>query len=1219
MPRLSKIGAAALAAFGWTTGASTSVTASYLVVSGGGSGGGSPPGSAVASGGGGAGGLLTGTATLNTTLSYTVIVGAGGAVLGNGTTYAVGTNGSPSSFNSVAPVGGGTGGVYGNPNGTNGSTGGSGGGGGFSQTGSSTGGAGTSGQGYAGGNGGTIGSGGGGGAGGVGANASASGGGNGGVGVASSISGTSTYYAGGGGGEAEAAGTVATSGGNGGGGAGGYRPSNTAGQNGVPNTGGGGGGGQNLNLLIGQGGSGVVIISYAGAQRFSGGIVTSVGGNTIHTFTTSGTLGPITALSASYLIVAGGAGSGSNVGGGGGAGGLLSGSGVTIDPNSTYLVTVGAGGAAVTGETGGNSGSNSSFSMVSTAAVGGGGGSARTGGANTGGAIGGSGGGGGGGTSGSLTGFAGTSGQGYAGGNGQNASTFSGGGGGGAGGVGSNASVSSGGNGGVGATTSIITTTIANALSVGQVVSSSVYFAGGGGGGANASSTSAGSGGSGGGGAGTKTSTAPTAGTANTGGGGGGGGDGSTGEIGAAGGSGCVIISYAGSQQMAGGIVTSDGTNTIHVFKSTGYLTPIKYSTGSLRFRKSATARLNKTYGTSPTSRTTMTMSAWVKRGSLSAGTTQALFGTANNYENVTFFTDDTIRFTGPYMSGQQGIYITNAIYRDPAAWYHIVAVYDTTNAVAGDRMRLYVNGVQVTSFSSQTNSNQNNTTTEWLVSGAVSSIASTGGSGSGSLFDGEMTEINVIDGQALPPTAFGAFNSYGVWQPITYGGSYGKNGFYLPFNRQAVSYVGYFSGSQSLSVASNAVFGYGTGDFTMEGYFYLNDLNQRSLMSNLTTGSSTAPHIYYNSTSGLTYYTSGSVVMTGTPLKINQWYHIAVSRNSGTTRMFVNGFQVGTYTDSNNYGSSNPFIVGDYGSPVSGASQFYGYCSNVRVIKGTGLYSSNFIPSTSALTAVSGTSILTLQNSSIIDNSGNSLSITNNGGVSTGQTYPFAYGIFDDQSSTGNNWVPTNVSGAFGTTLDYLGDAPTLTSASVSNYCTLNPLTPVSQTITDGNLALATSTGNASSSTYFPNTGKWYWEVYINALGSGNTASLRVGVCNTTGANAQDLGGSAYGWCFLGDGRVYYNGSTSSYGVSVTAGDTMMVALDLDAGKIWYGKNGTWMASGNPATGANASQTFTANQNMSPALASGTGTPSYKINFGQQPFLYTAPSGFVQINAYNL
>jgi len=92
MPRLSKIGAAALAAFGWTGGAS--VSASYLVVAGGGSGGSGAGTVGNSSGGGGAGGLLTGTVSLNPTLSYTVTVGGGGT--GSGTSF--GTNGSNSVF-----------------------------------------------------------------------------------------------------------------------------------------------------------------------------------------------------------------------------------------------------------------------------------------------------------------------------------------------------------------------------------------------------------------------------------------------------------------------------------------------------------------------------------------------------------------------------------------------------------------------------------------------------------------------------------------------------------------------------------------------------------------------------------------------------------------------------------------------------------------------------------------------------------------------------------------------------------------------------------------------------------------------------------------------------------------------------------------------------------------------------------------------------------------
>jgi hypothetical protein len=166
MPRLSKIGAAALAAFGWT--GLSSVTASYLVVAGG--------GGAGSFGGGGAGGFQTGTTSLNPTQSFTVTVGAGGPGVvsgpsGGGTN---GTNGVNSQFGTLtASVGGGAGGGY--ITNLNGSTGGSGGGGGYF----GTAGAATSGQGNAGGVG-NVGGAGGGGANattGVGSNGGGSGGG----------------------------------------------------------------------------------------------------------------------------------------------------------------------------------------------------------------------------------------------------------------------------------------------------------------------------------------------------------------------------------------------------------------------------------------------------------------------------------------------------------------------------------------------------------------------------------------------------------------------------------------------------------------------------------------------------------------------------------------------------------------------------------------------------------------------------------------------------------------------------------------------------------------------------------------------------------------------------------------------------------------------------------------------------------------------------------
>ncbi len=768
MPRLSKIGAAALAAFGWT-GLNT-VSASYLVVAGGGSGG------VYYGGGGGAGGLLTGTTALNPTESYTVVVGAGAAAAVVTASGLAGNNGSNSQFGILtAAVGGGAGGYV---NVDAATTGGSGGGAGGSSSTVFTAKAGTSGQGNAGGTNGTISSpyptGGGGGAGAVGANGSGSQSGAGGAGTASSISGTSVTYAGGGGGGGTPPGSAAGAGGSGGGGAGSTGSANATA--GTANTGGGGGGASSnaIGTASGQGGSGVVIISYPSPQKFGGGIVTVSGSNTIHTFTTSGTLSPLSTLSTSYLIVAGGGGAGTGnvsglqggAGGGGGAGGMLTGSGTTIDTNSIYIVTVGAGGAAGTLSTSnGSNGANSAFSAYATISVGGGGGGIRNSSTGQAGSSGGSGGGGG--FRQNAAGGAGTSGQGNAGGNSQSTNSSGvagGGGGGGASATGqSSPSDNVGGNGGAGLASSIS--------------GSSVTYAGGGGGGSYGGA--AGTGGAGGGGNGNNSfGGTGTAGTANLGGGGGGGGDQGAGG---SGGSGIVIISYAGSvQQMAGGTVTISGGNVIHTFTSSGYLTPLKYVGNSLRFRSSASAYLNRT-PTTAGNRKTWTWSGWVKRGTLGSTYYPALFmgGTTLSDAGLTgiSFIGDTITLGG-YNTYWR---ISSAVYRDPAAWYHVVVALDTTQAVAANRALIYVNGVQVTAFSTNNTITQN--TDFGINQAALHTIGYQSAAFGSSYYDGYMTEINFIDGQALTPNSFGTFNQFGVWQPIVYGGSYGTNGFYLKFN----------------------------------------------------------------------------------------------------------------------------------------------------------------------------------------------------------------------------------------------------------------------------------------------------------------------------------------------------------------------------------------------------------------------------------------------------
>ena len=294
-----------------------------------------------------------------------------------------------------------------------------------------------------------------------------------------------------------------------------------------------------------------------GMQRWN----TTIGGMEVYIGTGSTGWQTIasTAYSVDYLVVAGGGGGGSG-GGGGGAGGLVTSSGLSVSPGTSYTVTIGAGGPGATGATttSGSNGTNSSLSTVTTAIGGGAGGSNSTG---TNGLSGGSGGGGG------LTGVSsaggsGTAGQGFAGGNGIISQPYPTGGGGGAGAAGGNAVSSTSGAGGIGVSSSYSGT--------------ATFYSGGGGGGAylqGSPAGTAGAAGSGGGGAGSVTGTG-TSGTANTGGGGGGGAYNSSAQVGGSGGSGIVIIRYLGSVQRAtGGTVTITGGYVIHTFTTSGTYT----------------------------------------------------------------------------------------------------------------------------------------------------------------------------------------------------------------------------------------------------------------------------------------------------------------------------------------------------------------------------------------------------------------------------------------------------------------------------------------------------------------------------------------------------------------------------------------------------------------------------------------------------------------------
>jgi len=255
---------------------------------------------------------------------------------------------------------------------------------------------------------------------------------------------------------------------------------------------------------------------------------------------------------------------------------------------------------------------------------------------------------------------------------------------------------------------------------------------------------------------------------------------------------------------------------------STGY-----NLTRSLRFRSSASAYLNRTQGT-PTNTYKFTLSCWLKRGLLT-GFQEILGGgtssSTTNYGGLYF--DNSTNSLG-YIDQPSGSAIssniTTAVFRDPSAWYHIVLSVDTTQATAANRVIIYVNNVSQTLTNTATYSQ--NTATFINTSGNLLSVGAVRYSAAyQNYLDGYLTEVNFIDGQALTPSSFGSTNALtGVWQPARYTGSYGTNGFYLPF-----------TDNSALTTASNVGLG---KDFSGNGNYWVT--NNISITAGVTYDSMT-------------------------------------------------------------------------------------------------------------------------------------------------------------------------------------------------------------------------------------------------------------------------------------------------------------------------------------------------------------------------------------------
>ena len=203
----------------------------------------------------------------------------------------------------------------------------------------------------------------------------------------------------------------------------------------------------------------------------------------------------------------------------------------------------------------------------------------------------------------------------------------------------------------------------------------------------------------------------------------------------------------------------------------------------SLKFEDSRVPHLSTTFA-SAGNRKTYTFSCWIKRSVDTGG--QIFVGentsTPSNSDYLQFQSNNKLRFFQNGASSTYAYLQTNQVFRDSSAWYNIVLAVDTTQSTASNRVKIYINGIQITSFATETYPNQH--TESYINSNVPHGIgAQSAASSLSSSMDGYLGEVNFIDGQALTPTDFGETGDYGEWKPIEYSGTYGTNGFYLPFN----------------------------------------------------------------------------------------------------------------------------------------------------------------------------------------------------------------------------------------------------------------------------------------------------------------------------------------------------------------------------------------------------------------------------------------------------
>ena len=420
----------------------------------------------------------------------------------------------------------------------------------------------------------------------------------------------------------------------------------------------------------------------------------------------------------------------------------------------------------------------------------------------------------------------------------------------------------------------------------------------------------------------------------------------------------------------------------------------------SLRINDDDSAYLQKVYPTSG-NRLTWTFSCWSKVTEIGVGPQTLFCGVGESGGRAGWFewqTTNEIAFYEYNWSSYQANVKTTAKYRDPAAWYHAMVVYDSTQATAANRVKIYINGEHITVLSSTTYPAQNYAGSIGYGNGVRKHTIGRNDA-TADQADCYIAEAYYIDGQALLPSSFGETNEdTNQWQPknptdIKPTVTFGTNGFYMPFSNDVLadsfedsalhqphtftvygnavtstdqkkfgtaSYFGEGDGDY-IKAPSSDDWNFRTGDFTIEFWARFDTL--AADMEFLTHVPPSWPYTngwilwWNNPTDGITFnsLTQGS----HSGWAIDTWYHIAVVRAGTTTTIYRDGVSIVSGTDSwdQDFDGDWPLYIGELQTPPG--EGFEGYLDEIRISKGIARYVGEFTPPTEPFTSDQYTKLL--------------------------------------------------------------------------------------------------------------------------------------------------------------------------------------------------------------------------------------------------------------------